>query len=138
MQRDDYLLTVDDEAVHYLSERLIRKLQVRIDVERAMNGDEACRLFAKRGSPALMLLDLRMPCMDGHQVLSWMHREGVPPPPVVFVLSSSMRTEDRELVARFDFVSAYVEKPLRKESFVSLLSDEPNLLSVFPGVPPVP
>ena len=67
-----------------------------------------------------MLLDLRMPCMDGHEVLEALERGqfGVQPPTVI--VSCSSRPEDRALVDSFSFVVGYLEKPLRSDDLLAM------------------
>jgi two-component system response regulator len=74
--------------------------------------------FAKRadGNPAVVLLDIKMPRMDGIEVLrairSNEHTRRIP----VVILSSSR--EERDLAASWDLgVNAYVVKPVDGEQF---------------------
>lgn len=123
MPPERYLLLVDDdEASHFLSRRLLRKTWDALTIADAGDGEEACELITAQGPPALMLLDLRMPRMDGRGVLDWLESRRPGLAPAVFLLSSSLRPDDRELVERFSFVAGYLEKPLRRETIVSQLA----------------
>jgi two-component system KDP operon response regulator KdpE len=75
-------------------------------VERADNGTEGLRLAAAR-SPDLLLLDLGLPDMDGHEVLSRLR--GFSDVPVIVL---SARDRESEKIAALDGgADDYVEKP---------------------------
>ena len=68
------LLVDDDEVSNYLNVRLLAQLQMSRCIEIRHNGKEALEYLIecdKNGQawPELILLDLRMPCMDGVQFL---------------------------------------------------------------------
>lgn len=74
--------------------------------------------------PDLLLIDLKMPEMDGIEFLSkyalsyakkYPHSE-------VYVLTSSARSADIEKATTFEFVNGYIIKPLTEERLVDLLS----------------
>jgi Response regulators consisting of a CheY-like receiver domain and a winged-helix DNA-binding domain len=86
----------------------------------AGQGDYAER--AKYPLPGLMLLDLKMPWMDGFDVLSWVRGQpqfaGLP---VVLLTSSKLRPE--EVQSRLMGVYDYRVKPHDFAELVSLLAD---------------
>lgn len=62
------ILLVEDDAT--LAEMYELKLTgAGFTVWRALNGSEALEVLTKNGAPALMLLDVMMPVMDGFQLL---------------------------------------------------------------------
>jgi two-component system response regulator VicR len=65
------ILIVEDERTLNEAYELILKKQGH-DVEVAYNGDEALQVF-KKHEPELILLDLRMPKMDGVEFLKRLH-----------------------------------------------------------------
>lgn len=77
---------------------------------------------AKYPLPGLMLLDLKMPWMDGFDVLSWLRRQpqfvGLP---VVLLTSSKLQPEDVQ--SRLMGVYDYRVKPHDFGELVSLLAD---------------
>ncbi len=78
--------------------------------------------FAQRpaGQPALILLDLKMPKLDGHTVLRQLKSDpGTRSIPVV-VLSSSREPRDLELCYHLG-VNAYVVKPVEYRQFVDTM-----------------
>jgi two-component system response regulator VicR len=65
------ILIVEDERTLNEAYELILKKQGH-DVDVAYNGDEALKVFEKQ-NPELILLDLRMPKMDGVEFLKRLH-----------------------------------------------------------------
>jgi|SRR6267378_4637080 len=82
----------------------------------AISGDAALRVAAT-ASPNLILCDLRLPDMDGFQLLSRLKADpALQSIPVVAVTAYAM-PGDRERVMRAGF-SGYVPKPIEPENFV--------------------
>jgi two-component system response regulator len=110
------LLIEDDEDHVFLIRRALRDLDnVTVAVDVAMTGEAALERLARdraTGSlPALVLLDLRMPGMDGFEVLHRIRgQDGLRGLPVV-ALTSSERDDDREQALRLG-ITWYVCKPV--------------------------
>lgn len=62
------ILVVEDERDLNDAYKMILKSQ-NYEVATAFNGEEALDYIAKEGDPAIILLDLRMPVMDGIEFL---------------------------------------------------------------------
>ena len=102
------ILVVDDDPV------IVRLLEINLSLEgfaivATTRGEEAVRL-AKERRPALLLLDLMMPGMDG-----WAVREALLEDPTtadipVVVVSARTQDEDRERGYALK-VAAYITKP---------------------------
>jgi CheY-like chemotaxis protein len=110
------LLIEDDEDHVFLIRRALRDLDgVKVIVDVAMTGEQALdalgRDRATGNLPGLVLLDLRMPGMDGFEVLRRIRgQDGLRALPVV-ALTSSEREDDREQALRLG-VTWYVCKPV--------------------------
>lgn len=93
--------------------------------------------FAARtnGQPAVVLLDLKMPRVDGLEVLRRMKGEhGLRTIPVVIMTSSR---EDKDLQAAYSLgVNAYVVKPVRFEAFVDAVKQVGAFWAVLNEPPP--
>lgn len=61
------------------------------------------------GQPCLLLLDLKMPMIDGFDVITWLHQQPRFNDLPVAVITSSTRSSDRQRVAESG-VSEYLEK----------------------------
>lgn len=88
----------------FLSDRYV----VRVTL--AQDGEEAIQLLMRRDyRPDLILLDLKMPKLDGHEVLRHIRRRIAVKVPIV-ILSSSSDPDDIDQ-AYANGANAYVEKP---------------------------
>jgi CheY-like chemotaxis protein len=125
------LLVDDDPTANFLNQRLLSRLNVSREVYVAQNGVEALTQLTTHcqansvSCPALVLLDLNMPVMDGFQFLeAYQHlavgtRQGTR----IVVLTSSMLPADQER-ARHLSVAAFLNKPLTKEGLGALLHEQ--------------
>jgi CheY-like chemotaxis protein len=87
------------------------------------------------GNPACMLLDLKMPKVDGLEVLRAIKEdEGLKTIPVVMLTSSR---EERDLIASYRLgVNAYVVKPVDFASFVEAVKQLGAFWAIFNEPPP--
>jgi len=123
------LLVEDSVQDAELTRRALRRANVANEVEWVRDGVEALEYlfcegsFAGRasGPPKLVLLDMKMPRMDGLQVL---HRLKADPKtkaiPVVMLTSSR---EETDLVESYALgVNSYIVKPVDFEQFAEVVS----------------
>ncbi len=118
-QRVDILLVEDSVADAEMTLRTLKRGGVANSVEWVRDGVEAVEYlfgegkFAGRepGMPKLVLLDLKMPRMDGLQVLARMRGDDrTKPVPVVMMTSSR---EEGDVLASYALgVNSYVVKPV--------------------------
>ena len=110
------LLVEDDEDHVFLIRRALADLEdVAVTVEVAGDGEQATERLARSryepgGRPQLVLLDLKMPRMDGLEVLRQVRADEAARGLPVVVLTSSERQEDREEALRLG-ASWFVCKP---------------------------
>jgi CheY-like chemotaxis protein len=119
------ILLVEDNANDVeLTLEALREVRVANPVEVARDGVEALdylRLQArfatrKPGNPAMILLDLKLPRVDGLQVLREVKSDPLLKMVPVIMLTSSR--EESDLVTSYDIgVNAYVVKPVDFEQF---------------------
>jgi len=81
----------------------------RYDVLRARNGLEALQIVA-RIRPALIIMDLSMPVMNGWQLLQCFRDEKLLPSVPVIVLSADDKLDDSDV--------SFMQKPVRAESLL--------------------
>ena len=129
------LLVDDDDAFSLLVAHAIRRSGLQIELHSVFDGDEAVQYLGQEGKyadstaypfPSLVLLDLKMPRMNGFEVLEWKRTQPQLDSLPVAIWSSSGLAADKERALGLGAV-AFFEKPLRTEGFIELL----NNLSVY-------
>lgn len=127
--RVEILLVEDNPADAELTQRALRRNRVRNDIHWVQDGAEALDFLFSEGAyasragmaaPRLVLLDLKLPKVDGMDVLRRMKADaktkGIP---VVMMTSSQ---EERDLVASYELgVNSYVVKPMEFEEFTKVV-----------------
>lgn len=101
------LYVEDNRASQKLVQQVLRDV-ARVDV--LASGSEALRVVFER-PPAVLLLDLHLPDMDGLSVLQELRRDPSTQTLPVVIISAAAMTEDLERVRTLD-VAAYLTKPL--------------------------
>jgi CheY-like chemotaxis protein len=82
----------------------------------ATDGSEGLRI-ALATEPDLILLDIRMPKMDGYEVAARLREAGLKATKVVAVTASAM-VGDRERIFAAGF-DGYIQKPIEPETFMA-------------------
>jgi CheY-like chemotaxis protein len=138
------ILLVEDNP-HDLELTLIAlsKSQLANEVVISRDGAEALEYlmckgeFAGRqvGNPAVVLLDLKLPKVDGLEVLKEIrHTKGLSSIPVVMLTSSK---EEQDLLRSYELgVNAYVVKPVDFNEFVRAIADLGIFWAVLNEPPP--
>jgi CheY-like chemotaxis protein len=109
------LLVDDDAAANYLSKELLLSLNVAKEVETAENCLRALELVKQSNSPDVILLDIKMPGIDGFDFLERLKSLSLNKNVKVYMLTSSLRAEDKLKAFAFRAVIDYFEKPLTAE-----------------------
>ncbi|RYY21648.1 MAG: response regulator [Cytophagaceae bacterium] len=125
MQKLSSVLLVDDDpTTNFLHEQLLLSLGVTDYCLVAENGADALALLAQNPAPgdacpALVLLDVHMPVMDGIEFLE-AYVQPPTPPPVVIVLTTSVHARDQARMSKLPVVD-WVSKPLTREKVEAIL-----------------
>lgn len=123
MRRLSSILLVDDDATtNFLNQVLIEQANIADQVLVAENGHEALQLLSQ-SRPALVLLDVNMPVMNGFDFLDAYARLPLAQqhPTVVVLLTTSMLPRDLERVQQVA-VADVLDKPLTTEKLELLLA----------------
>jgi CheY-like chemotaxis protein len=122
------LLVVEDDAVDLMAmQRALQELRVLNPVTVAHDGIEALEFLRgengreKLPQPRLVLLDLKMPRMDGHEFLAAVRADPELHDTVVFVLTTS--DHDRDMAEAYrQNVAGYILKSSIGADFMKLIT----------------
>jgi len=136
------LLAEDSPADAEMALDALREAHLVNPVVHVEDGVEAIDYLLRRGSwadrpegnPAVLLLDIKMPRMDGLEVLQRMREdESLKRVPVVMLTSSN---EESDLARSWDLgVNAYVVKPVDVDQFFAAVKTLGQFWAVFNEVP---
>lgn len=126
-QLSSILLVDDDETTNFLNRVIIERAGVTDQVLVAENGARALALLdtcdqAHAPYPALVLLDMNMPVMNGLEFLeALVQRPSAPlPPPVVVIFTTAVLPRDLARVQQLP-VADVLDKPLTQAKLRNLL-----------------
>lgn len=142
MEAKKILLVEDSRKDIDLTLAALEEHHLANEVVVARNGVEALDYFYQRGEfagrpnghPVVVLLDLKMPKMDGLEVLRHVKSDEELRRIPIVVLTSSR--EEQDIVRSYDFgVNAYVVKPVAFENFIDVVK-QLGLFWVITNQPP--
>lgn len=124
------ILVADDSAEDmYILKRAFLKVGIDAQLHRVSDGQEAVDYLSGKGEfrdrashplPRLLLLDLKMPKMDGFDVLRWLEKHPKLSRIPVTVFSSS--DEDKDVDRAYDLgANSYVVKPGTLHGYVGMV-----------------
>lgn len=123
------LLAEDDKNDVLLIERSFSKARIINPVVCVENGEQAVAYLKGEGAyadrrqhplPLLLLLDLKLPRLSGHEVLKWLRQEPLLKRLPVVVLTSSRQPEDINRAYELG-ANSYLVKPVVFEEFATLM-----------------
>ena len=129
-QQVEILLVEDSKADAGMTLRTLKKRGIANNVEWVKNGVEAMEYLFREGgyagraggAPKLVLLDLKMPLMDGLQVLEKMKAD--PRTQAIPVVMMTSSREEGDLLASYRLgVNSYVVKPVDFRDFAEMVSE---------------
>lgn len=121
----DVLCVEDDDVDFERVRRAFRKAELNTKILRARDGVEALMFLRGSGDklaekPTLILLDLKLPRMDGFDLLKTLRSDPENKDIPVVILTSSNQTQDREAAGAYD-VDGYIVKSQSDENFSDLM-----------------
>ena len=144
MRDKEILLVEDNEDDILLTLRAFKKARLLNKIVIAKNGEEAIQyLFGdltkppeQKPCPALILLDINMPKVNGLEVLKRIRSEGNTRLCRVVILTSS--DEEKDILEGYNLgASAYIRKPVNFEQFVEVIRQLGLFWLVLNEPPPV-
>jgi chemotaxis family two-component system response regulator Rcp1 len=139
----EVLLVDDTDDVAELTRIGFERARLAVRLHHVSDGEECMRFLRREGPyaaapvPDLILLDLNMPKMDGHEVLEEINRDEALRHLVVVVLTSSKADEDvlRSYKLR---CSSYLVRPIDFDSFAQMVRSLSNYWFSLVVLPPRP
>jgi CheY-like chemotaxis protein len=128
ISRTDLLLVEDCEDDAYFFKRTLQKCEADCTLHRASNGAEAIDFLqiastsGCRALPRVMFLDLKMPILNGFEVLEWLQVQPFATQIKVIVLSGSEQQSDKERATRLG-AADYLVKPVKVSDLNRLLGN---------------
>ncbi len=132
------LLVDDDEASNFLHSIFINKLDLDVTVNTSLNGQEALDFILGKGQnalelPCMVMLDLRMPVMDGWQFMK-SYEEQVPKKLkdqiTIVLVTISDNQEDKDRAITNEHIADFSQKPLSDDTFKKLIQKHFNLAAI--------
>jgi CheY-like chemotaxis protein len=123
MKKAQILLVEDNEGDIILTLEAFEESKILTNISVVKNGKEALDFLHKRGEftevewPDLILLDINLPILNGHEVLQEIKRDDALRAIPVIMLTTSSNAKDIK-TAYSNYTNSYVTKPISMEDFL--------------------
>jgi CheY-like chemotaxis protein len=115
------ILLIDDDSINnYVSENVIKKMDVANHIEKKLNGQEGLE-FIKKSNPDLILVDINMPVMDGLEFLDLFDKINKEQRMVVYLMHTAPLTPSQKEKISKIHLNGNIEKPLNKEKLTKVI-----------------
>lgn len=130
MKKFNTIWIVDDDPIYVFgAKRKLKQINFAKSVRALDNGKEALEELhhlattEKAELPDLILLDINMPKMDGWQFLKALDNMSCKDNITIYLVSSSIDSQDIEKARTSILVSGYLNKPLQTEKILGILEN---------------
>ena len=123
----EILLVEDNDDDFYLTQEAFSAASLRVNLQRVDNGEKCLKYLRKQApyedaiTPDLILLDMHMPVMDGHEVLAEIVKDDNLRHFPVVVLTTSYESADIQKMYKLR-CNSYITKPVDFDSFVQAIA----------------
>lgn len=131
MNATDKICIIDDDEIYiFLMKKSFAAMGVSNEILSFLNGADALEELIKLKNdhedlPGIILLDINMPIMDGWEFLNEFRKlsEDISKKVSVYIVSSSIASEDIEKSKTFPEIVDYLTKPVELDTLVSIVKD---------------
>ncbi|MFN5324222.1 MAG: response regulator [Bacteroidota bacterium] len=124
------LIIDDDEIFEFITRELIAEMYPDSEIKSFLSSSEGLNYIMSSiatgdNLPDILLLDIRMPEMDGFELLDELakkHNASDLEPMKIFMLTSSLDAKDYRMSTENALVSGFISKPLEAEKLHSLMA----------------
>ena len=119
LKEERIILVAEDDNINFL---LLKKIMQNknYNIIRAVNGEEAVAICANNSNIDLVLMDIKMPIMNGFEAL--VKIKEIRPDLVVIAQTAYASNEDKERIYSAGFYE-YLTKPINREKLFEMLDD---------------
>ncbi|MDO3643833.1 response regulator [Mucilaginibacter sp. L3T2-6] len=125
----NFLMIDDNPIEHIIMQKMFDKFHLFPNAVHSLDGRVSMSLFESHPSdtevlPDVIFLDLNMPGYSGWDFLcdfEKVHRQ-IKKKVDVYIISSSVDPNDKQLAEKYDFVKTFVSKPIKTETLLDLHS----------------
>lgn len=113
------ILVAEDDFMNYvLIEKLINRNFENVEIISAKNGEEVLKLVEKRNDISLILMDIKMPRIDGLEATRILRQKGIKVPIIAITAYALSGDKDKALEAG---CNDYVSKPIDNSIFLKVI-----------------
>jgi two-component system response regulator len=134
MNQRTIVLIEDNQSDAELAKRVLKKIGNTDPIVHLEDGQDALNYFFNRdkydvskqeSTPALVLLDLKLPIIDGIEVLKQLRSNPLTKNLIIVALTSSV--EETDVQKTYDLgVNSYIKKPVDYNSFIEIMKQIRN------------
>lgn len=129
MNANDKICIIDDDEIYiFLMKKSFAAMGVSNEVLSFLNGADALEELIKLKNdheelPSIILLDINMPIMDGWEFLNEFRKlsQDISKKISVYIVSSSIASEDIEKSKTFPEIVDYLTKPVELDTLISII-----------------
>ena len=118
MIKPSVLLVDDDEITSFLCKKMLTDRGID-SVDSVVNGQEALKYLSK-SCPDLIFLDIKMPVMDGFELLEELKKSMLCQQAKIIMLTSSSREKEKQQAMAYNNVIDFIVKPLSHAKIVGV------------------
>jgi signal transduction histidine kinase/ActR/RegA family two-component response regulator len=118
-EEDGTLLIAEDDNLNYLLFQKIMQLK-NYKIIRAVNGLEAVEICINNPSIDLVLMDIKMPVMNGFEALEKI--KAIRPELIIIAQTAYSSSEDEDKIYKAGFYG-YITKPIKRERLFEIIDD---------------